>query len=193
MPTGIGPAAAARAADESLARASLATALIVGLSGALDPAYALGDLLLLESVAAPGFPPRGLDANLVAALRRRLPAARTGVRGFSSERFVAKAAVKRRLRAASGADALDMETYALVERLQGAGVRCAALRCVSDTAAGDVPDLTQAFRADGTLDRWRVGRALLREPAAAWRLVRGGATALVQLRGAMAALRSASP
>ena len=53
--------------------------------------------------------------------------------------MVTTAAEKRDLAAATGADLVDMETYAVATAAHAAGLPCASIRVISDDASQDLP------------------------------------------------------
>ena len=124
--------------------------------------------------------PRLIDAALLRALEAALPSARR-VRGVESPAIVTSPAAKTALAAHSGAQAVDMESFALVERLQRSGVAAAVVRVGSDRSNDELPDLSRALDAAGNLHPLHAARALLRRPAAGFRLARNGMRALAVL------------
>lgn len=187
-PTGFG-ASSARAAEAVLANGVRPEgAVIAGLCGSLDPAFASGDVLLYASIAASDGPTIETDRSLTMDLQRAVPGAQSGVRGLAVGRVVTRASEKRELAASSGAQAIDMEAYALAARLREAGVALAVLRCVSDGADADLPDLIGVFGAEGVNARG-FARSILSKPLAGMRLVVGGTRGVRSLRRAFRGLR----
>ncbi len=80
---------------------------------------------------------------------------------------------KRRLFAATGAAAVDMESAAVAEVARAAGVPFLALRAVADPACRAIPPAALAgLRSDGTIDATAVVRAVASHPQEVVRLVR---------------------
>jgi nucleoside phosphorylase len=166
--TGMGRDNARRALREALAVERPAVVLTCGLAGGLHPALARGAVLFS---AAPDFPG---SARLVAA------GARPAV-FHCADRIAATAAEKRRLREATGADAVEMESAAIAAVCRETGVPCATVRVISDAADEDLPlDFNRYLRPDFRLDwprllsavalrpgRWRALRALQQQTRAA--------------------------
>lgn len=157
--TGMGRDNAGRALREVLAAERPAAVLTCGLAGGLHPALARGAVLFS---AAPDSP---WSARLLAAGAR--PAVFHG-----ADRIAATAAEKRRLREATGADAVEMESAAIVAVCREAGVPCATVRVISDAADEDLPlDFNRYLRPNFRLDWLRLLRAVARHPGR-WRALR---------------------
>ncbi len=185
---GFGPAAARAAADAALSEGgSLRSALVTGVCGLLSPAFAVGETLVYAELLAEGFAPIVLDGATAETLGTLLPGAQTGIRAVASERIVTTAEAKRDLFAHTSAEAVDMETYAVAERLAAAGVAVGALRVGSDAAGDDLPDIAGALGPKG-LDGPALALAMLRDPPAGLRLIRGGLRALGALRHSIEAV-----
>lgn len=151
--------------------------LSAGFGGALAPDLARGDALLITEVAeaAPeGY--RRLRVDLTPPAPVTAPPGRRFRAGtlLTVGGVVRTAAEKAELRRASGADAVDMESFAVASTCADRGARFLGLRVISDDAAGDLPPEiltivgpTGGFRLGATLgslwkrpssvrDLWRV-------------------------------------
>ncbi len=188
---GIGPLAAAAAADRALGSGAFGRALSTGLCGLLSPAFLVGDALVYRSMVREASPPLELDRELGDAVARRVPGSQTGVRALASATILTRAEQKRAAAAHFGADAVDMESFALAERLQRAGVAVAVLRVGSDGPGDDLPDLDRALDGSGGIDGFALGLAMLRAPLLGARLARSGTRALAALADAVARIASA--
>jgi nucleoside phosphorylase len=185
--TGIGPHAAARAAQSARTR-PLERVLVTGLCGLLSPAFVVGDTLVYRDVRRDREEPLALDETWSEALAARLPGAQTGIRALASSRVVTSAAVKAALARRTGAHAVDMESYDLADVLTRAGAKVAVIRVGSDAAAHDLPDLNRAVDGSGGLDGIALALAMLRRPRAGLRLAFDASRALRALERAIYAL-----
>ena len=174
-----------RRLEAEIARLRPTALLSFGVAGALSPEFAAGDLLVATAVAVPGSRIEA-DPAWSAALARAtgalsVPVAGTGV-------AAATPLLKRRLRDATGASAVDMESHTVALLARERGLPFAVLRAVSDTATDTLPAAALAgMRPDGRSDALAVVGALALRPwelPALLRTARG-------YGGAMAALRTA--
>jgi len=178
---GIGPLAGTRAAREALAGPTLDAALVTGLCGILSPAFSVGETLVYGELTGPGTTSFALDRTLARAIARRLPGAQTGIRAVSSDRVITSAHEKRRLGERHQAQAVDMESRAIVEGLRERNVAVCVARVASDGAFDDLPDLDKALDGSGGVDGFALALAMLRRPYAGARLARNGTRALAGL------------
>ena len=132
-----------------------------GMAGALDPALRLGDMVVGSAVSG-GFAGT-CDAAWVAALVLALPGARVGV-AHADGALCASAAAKARL-FADGAVAVDMESHIAARVAAEAGLPFAILRCISDLAADDLPDVVRvAMAPGGRLALGAAAMSIMRQP-----------------------------
>lgn len=166
--TGMGEAAT-RAAIQSLA--GRAAALVhVGCAGALDPALDTGAGLLVRRVIRDGV----LGGEGVLELGPAPPAL-AGLREGASVTvgaIVSKPVDKAALRARTGADVAEMETFEAVRAARAAGLEVTCLRVVVDRADEQLPDLTAGLDEVGRPRPLALARTLLRRPGATARLPR---------------------
>ena len=150
--------------------------LVMGLCGSLTPRYQVGDIVLYQDCVdqAGGTSSfRCCDRTLTELLYEHLQEKISMVKALTSDRVVCSAAEKRHLGEMLGADVVDMEGFAALELLSQAEVAVAMLRVVSDNCYHDIPDLTSALSPDGSLQPLPLAIAMLRQPIAATRLIRG--------------------
>ncbi|MBN2507155.1 MAG: hypothetical protein JXQ71_10705 [Verrucomicrobia bacterium] len=159
--TGMGAANAERELRRVLAPALPAVVFTCGLAGGLDPDLAAGDVLYEADAEGP----------CTAALRG---AGARAARFHSARRVVVRASEKQALRAATGADAVEMESGVIRRVCREAGVTGVTVRAISDTAREDLPlDFNRVMTAGDRLDYVRLAAEVA---AAPWRL--GGLLAL---------------
>ncbi len=133
-----------------------------GLAGALQPRHRIGDVLVARAVRAAG------GEGFVKSDARLRHAAKTcGAREvnafLSSDRTVLTAKEKSRL--AFSADAVDMESFAILSEAQGLRIPAVAIRAIGDTAGQDLPlDFNRTVGPLGQVSIPRVFGQLARNP-----------------------------
>ncbi len=160
---------------------SHATALVIGLCGALDPALAVGQTVVYGEIAE-GSVRIDLDPQLAQACAQRLGVA--VYRAANVATVVAEPAAKTALRVESGAAVIDMEAASLARALHANGVRVAMVRVVSDDARSTLPDLRDVYDPAGTLRPLALTLAFARHPMRSVRFIRNVLTALRALYAA---------
>ncbi len=188
LETGVGPRAAARAADDAIAAGRFGTALITGLCGLLSPAFTVGDALVYREIRTPSGEPLALDGDFARTVAERISHPQTGIRALASDDVVISAERKRDLGRRFGVEAVDMESHALTERLQRAGVSVAVVRVASDGVDDDLPELDRALNGSGGIDAAALGLALVRRPLLGARLTLNATRALRALGRALAGI-----
>lgn len=163
---GMGAEAAARAAATLSARGAGAL-LSYGTAGALAPGVPPGQLLLPARVLTPEGHTHSVDPGWHQALGALLRSARPMPDSLLSVAApVVSVAAKARLRAGSGAGAVDMESAAVAEVAGREGLPFAVLRTVVDAAEHTLPGAAlAATAADGSVAIGRLLSGLGREPA----------------------------
>ncbi|MEM6614481.1 MAG: hypothetical protein AAF652_19990, partial [Cyanobacteria bacterium P01_C01_bin.72] len=76
---------------------------------------------------------------------------------------------------------VEMEGYSYVQELQRRDKSVSMLRIVSDDLSGDLPNLNQAIDSQGNLKTLPMAIAMLQQPLAAARLIKGSLTGLKKL------------
>ena len=154
--TGIGRQNAEKSVREFLLINSPELVLACGFAGGLNPDLKLGDVVF-ELPLIPSISPsdgeresartgEGLVAKLLAAGAK--PA-----KIFYSDRIATTVAEKKKLRAETGADAVEMESAAIHAVCRERGIPCATIRVISDTANEDLPlDFNALAKPDKSLD-----------------------------------------
>jgi hypothetical protein len=122
------------------------------------------------------------DAELVAALHARLPAA-TLVQACTIDHVVTRATERAALAAAYGADVVDMEGTHLARALAARGRASLVVRVCSDDPSFDLPPIEDAFGGDGAIRPLRLALAFASRPRAAVRFVRDVQRSLSALGG----------
>ena len=159
---------------------------MMGLCGSLSQKYQIGDIVLYQNCLYQGNLQEG-DNSFTADIHNQLGDRVSLVKGLTSDRLLYKATQKRELHEQSGADVVDMEGYAFLEFFQQPSdavsppVQVAILRVVSDDAHHDIPNITSAIGADGSLQPLPLAWELIRQPPAATRLITGSLKGLKAL------------
>ena len=168
--SGMGPDAAAAGA-RALIQAGASALASFGLAGGLDPTLIAGDICLPREVMAQHLPAiattnRWRD-RVGAALIALVPRGHL-IDGslLSSAAMVASVAEKAALFGATGAQAVDMESFAVAEVASTHRLPFLALRVVIDRAIDELPRaVTVAVDHAGEIQVWRLLAALARSPA----------------------------
>ncbi|HEY2372540.1 MAG TPA: hypothetical protein VGH82_08315 [Gaiellaceae bacterium] len=147
-----------------------------GLAGALDDALRIGDVIdatrVVDATGATLWEGAGLG---VGGAKRCVV--------LASEQLVHDAGERRRLREASGADAVDMESGVLARSGRLAGV----LRVVSDDTTSAVEGVDETIHDNGRTDVAGLARWILRRRGDALRSMKDAVVALRALERAVAA------
>jgi hypothetical protein len=168
--TGIGPHAALAAAA-AIFRDTPDLCIALGLAGGLSEALRVADVVVPARVSGPGGTPIACDRS---ALKLALDCGAHRIDAlYSAPAIVVTAAQKRQLSA--NAEAVDMETRAILGESRQRNIPGLALRAISDIANVDLPlDLNRAVSPKGHINRGRLLAALLRRPKALPGVVRLG-------------------
>ncbi len=172
-----GSAERARAEATRLVGEGAAALVSFGLAGGLASELRPGDLLLPETVGTAGAAVWSVDPIWRERVHARLVAGGLKPRAgpiAGSERILATAADKRALFAATGAQAVDMESHEVAGVAAAAGLPFLVLRAVADPSDQVIPQVArEALRPDGRVRLQGMLGGLFRE--------RGGAMALLRL------------
>jgi len=153
---GAGGANARRAAERVLDETKSDILVSAGFCGGLDASLRPGDVVV---------------AGRVHSVTQKEAAEGNAVMGV--DHVVTTAAEKRRLREATGAAILDMESHELATIAEARGMRFLAIRVVSDGAEQDLPlDFNLARGANGSICAGRVAILALKRPLAIPALIR---------------------
>jgi adenosylhomocysteine nucleosidase len=164
--SGVGPAAAARAAKR-LADAGARALLSFGLAGALDPSLSAGALVIPHRVISREGATVSVSPQWRALLVRSL-GARRAVNGgdlLSSSRPIDSIEAKSAVFHGTGAAAVDMESLAVAQVAADRKLPFVALRVIVDTAVDRVPRSVMAASREGQVKIARLLGALALAPA----------------------------
>jgi hypothetical protein len=158
-----------------------AKVLVMGLCGSLQPRHTIGDIVLYEDCVYQGNLQK-CESTFTTQIKAQLAKNVSLVKSVTSDRLIWSAAEKRHLHKITQADVVDMEGFATIEFCQQISVPVAILRVVSDDCHHDIPNLTLAISANGTLQPLPLTLQMLRQPLAATRLIRGSLKGLKVLQ-----------
>ena len=156
--------------------------LVMGLCGSLTPDLTVGTEVLYEACVSTQPAQTGkwleCDRGLTSQIHTLLGGAIPSVKAVTSDRVISRSLEKRQLAQTTQAEVVDMEGFAALAVLTGLGVAVATLRVISDDSQHDIPDLSHAFAANGSLKPVSLALALLKQPIAAVGLIRGSLKSL---------------
>jgi hypothetical protein len=151
--------------------------LVMGLCGSLQPRYQVGDVVVYADCVYQENTGDTLvykcDSTLTASLQQCLQSQATVVKALTSDRMIWLSTEKRQLGQMLAADVVDMEGFAVLKFFKSTGVGVGMVRVVSDGCDRNLPNLNSTLRADGSLQPLSLAIAMLKQPIAATRLVRG--------------------
>jgi len=162
--------------------------LLMGLCGSLSSKYAVGDVVLSESCVY-GESVLECDRPFTSQLFNYLKTQVSLVKGLTSDRVIYSASEKRQLATIYQAEIVDMEGFAALKLLSQAGFSVAMLRVVSDDIQHDIPNLNTAIDEEGNLKSLPLAWEMVKQPMAAFRLIKGSLLALNVLQKVAGDLR----
>jgi hypothetical protein len=153
-------------------------ALVLGVAGSLAPAYGVGDTVVYQTLCVDSLdPPCPCDPKGIQHIRDQLPWVQTVV-ALTSDRMISSSQEKQQLHQRLGAGVVDMEGMALVQGLQAQQIRVTMVRVISDGPDQNIPDISPALRADGSLNGFKLGIIMVTQPIGALHLIYGSLKAL---------------
>jgi len=169
--TGIGRKNAEKSVREFLANDLPKLVLTCGFAGGLNPDLKLGDVVFEI------FPrsSRGNEAQIkirnqseppyVGCYDKLIAAGAKPAKFFCADRIATTVAEKKKLRAETGADAVEMESEAIYTVCREREIPYATVRVISDAANEDLPlDFNQLSKPDMNLDYGKLALAILKSP-----------------------------
>ena len=159
--------------------------ILMGLGGSLSLNYAVGDVILCQECALMDDSQESkgqCNQFLTESLFKQLRNSTFIGKGITSDRVICSAKEKLLLGQKYQADMVDMEGYALLNWSQKLGIPVAMIRVISDGCQQDLPDLTEAFKEDGSLQPLILARQMLRNPSNSIHLIRSSLKSLRVLR-----------
>ena len=169
--TGIGRKNAEKSVREFLATDSPELVLTCGFAGGLNPDLKLGEVVFetdpffSRSRGNETQTKKNLETPHVVSYEKLLAGGAKPAKFFCTDRIAITADEKKRLRAETGADAVEMESAAIYAVCRERGIPCATVRVISDTANEDLPlDFNQLYGPDMSLDYGKLALTILTSP-----------------------------
>ena len=169
--TGIGRRNAEKSVREFFATHSPELVLTCGFAGGLNPDLKPGDVVFEifprssrgdESQTKIG---NQLEPTHVGCYEKLIAAGAKPAKLVCADRIATTAAEKKKLRAETGADAVEMESEAIHAVCRERGIPCATVRVLLDTANEDLPlDFNALSKPDKSLDYGKLAWAIARSP-----------------------------
>ena len=169
--TGIGRRNAENSLREFLATHSPELVLTCGFAGGLDPDLKPGEVVFEifprssrgdEAQTEIG---NQLEPTHVGCYEQLVAAGAKPAKFFCADRIATTVAEKNKLRAETGADAVEMESEAIHAVCREQGIPCATVRVILDTANEDLPlDFNALSKPDKSLDYGKLAWAIARSP-----------------------------
>lgn len=155
--------------------------LMMGLCGSLSQKYQVGDIVLYQNCLYQGNL-QECNHTFTTYIHNKLGDHVSLVKGLTSDRLICTATEKQQLHQQYNTDVVDMEGYPFLEFFQQfPNLEIAILRVVSDDADHDIPDITSAINADGSLKPLQLAWELIRQPQSGTRLITGSLQGLKTL------------
>lgn len=156
--TGMGTANARKAVLKYLQDKKPGHVFSAGFAGGLDPALQLGAVVFTSQ-----------DSTISKTLQSH------GARGcnfLSTEKVAITVAEKKRLRADSGADAVEMESQVIADICREANIHCSIVRVISDTALEDLPlDFNRVMTRDKRINFLKLTLRIVASPGTIPKLI----------------------
>ena len=153
---GIGRQNAEKSVRSFLATSSPELVLTCGFAGGLNPDLKLGDVVFQSGKQKAES--RNWEERLLAAGAK--PA-----NFFCADRIATTVSEKKKLRAETGADVVEMESAAIHAVCSDYGIPCVTVRVISDTAHEDLPlDFNALAKPDQNLDFGKLAWAIAKSP-----------------------------
>jgi adenosylhomocysteine nucleosidase len=173
--TGIGRQNAEKSVREFLANDLPKLVLTCGFAGGLNPDLALGAVVFETSFPSSsrresaqienGEKSEPTHVGCYNLKEKLLAAGAKPAKFFCADRITTTVAEKKKLRAETSADAVEMESEVIHAVCRERGIPCATVRVISDTAGEDLPlDFNQLSKPDMNLDYGKLAWAIAKSP-----------------------------
>ena len=159
--------------------------ILMGLGGSLSLNYSVGDVILCKKCGLMGYSQESkgsCNQFLTESLFKQLGNSTIIGEGISSDRIICSADEKLLLGKKHQADVVEMEGYVLLNWSEKLNISVAMIRVISDGCQQDLPDLTDAFAEDGSLQSLILARQMLKNPSNSIHLIRSSLKSLQVLK-----------
>jgi nucleoside phosphorylase len=189
--TGMGPQNATTQTAQILERSTAQNIILTGFAGSLSPDLNCPDVVIYEKCdywdgtqLATVNPDARWTQRLLRGLKySSLPNGTTWVgKGITLPQVVCQVAEKAALGQQYRANAVDMESYQVVQIAQEMGRAAAVIRVISDDLTMDLPNLNAGLDATGRPDNWRMAWIMAQQPRLAWKFLTNLNRATAQLQ-----------
>jgi adenosylhomocysteine nucleosidase len=169
--TGIGRQNAEKSLREFLATHSPTLVLTCGFAGGLNPELKLGEIVFeifpssSRRESAQTEIGNQLEPIYIGCYDKLIATGAKSANFFYADRIATTIAEKKKLRAETGADAVEMESAAIHAVCREHGIPCATVRVISDTANEDLPlDFNALSKPDKSLDYGKLFLSIAKSP-----------------------------
>jgi len=176
--TGIGRQNAEKSIRDFLTSNSPNLVLTCGFAGGLNPDLKLGEVVFeltdrRGEFHEPQTEKKIRDSQSSSLREKLLAAGAKPAKIFCADRIATTVGEKGKLRAETGADAVEMESEAIHAICRERGIPCATVRVILDTASEDLPlDFNQIAKPDMSLDFGKLAWAVAKSPGKIGALLR---------------------
>ena len=141
--------------------------LTCGFAGGLNPELKLGEVVfeIGRSRGNETQTKKNLETPYVVSYEKLLAAGAKPAKFICADRIATTVAEKQKLRAETGADAVEMESEAIHAICRERGISCATVRVILDTASEDLPlDFNAIVKPDWSLDYGKLALTIVKSP-----------------------------
>jgi len=136
--------------------------LSCGFAGALQPQIKIGQIVVADRLLAADRPPVQIDVKMPADPARGLHVGAI----LTTDQIVRSVVEKQAIATQSGALCVDMESHAVAEFCRDQGLRCLAIRVMTDDLSRDLPpEVLSVFGSTGAVRMGAVVGALWKRPS----------------------------
>jgi nucleoside phosphorylase len=189
--TGMGPQNATAQATQILERSKAQHIVVGGFAGSLSLDLNCPDVVIYEKcgywngeqLATITTDTYWTQRLLLGLKSSSLPLGTTLLgKGLTLPQVVCRATEKATLGQLYQANAVDMESYQILQVAQEMGRMAAVIRVISDDLTTDLPDLNAGLDGNGRPNNWRMAWVMAQQPRLAWRFLTNLHRATAQLQ-----------